>query len=221
MIVLEGVSKDFVMKGRVVQALKNVNMCIADGDFVVIVGKSGSGKSTLLHILGGLLSADSGKYLVDGVDVFSYSAKQLAMFRANTIGFVFQQFYLVPYLSVYENIKLPLVYGKHLEYESQIMSYLQVLQLDLWKQHLPHQLSGGQKQRVCIIRALMNRPKLLLCDEPTGALDHDSAKQIMQLLKILNRSGMTIVLVTHDLRYKSLGNRLFRVDNGMVCECKI
>lgn len=221
MIVLEGVSKDFVMKGRVVQALKNVNMCIDDGDFVVIVGKSGSGKSTLLHILGGLLSADSGKYLVDGVDVFSYSAKQLAMFRANTIGFVFQQFYLVPYLSVYENIKLPLVYGKHLEYESQIMSYLQVLQLDLWKQHLPHQLSGGQKQRVCIIRALMNRPKLLLCDEPTGALDHQSAKQIMQLLKILNRSGMTIVLVTHDLRYKSLGNRLFRVDNGMVCECKI
>lgn len=221
MIVLEGVSKDFVMKGRVVQALKNVNMCIDDGDFVVIVGKSGSGKSTLLHILGGLLSADSGKYLVDGVDVFSYSAKQLAMFRANTIGFVFQQFYLVPYLSVYENIKLPLVYGKHLEYESQIMSYLQVLQLDLWKQHLPHQLSGGQKQRVCIIRALMNRPKLLLCDEPTGALDHQSAQQIMQLLKILNRSGMTIVLVTHDLRYKSLGNRLFRVDNGMVCECKI
>lgn len=221
MIVLEGVSKDFVMKGRVVQALKNVNMCIDDGDFVVIVGKSGSGKSTLLHILGGLLSADSGKYLVDGVDVFSYSAKQLAMFRANTIGFVFQQFYLVPYLSVYENIKLPLVYGKHVEYESQIMSYLQVLQLDLWKQHLPHQLSGGQKQRVCIIRALMNRPKLLLCDEPTGALDHQSAQQIMQLLKILNRSGMTIVLVTHDLRYKSLGNRLFRVDNGMVCECKI
>ncbi len=221
MIVLEGVSKDFVMKGRVVQALKNVNMCIDDGDFVVIVGKSGSGKSTLLHILGGLLSADSGKYLVDGVDVFSYSAKQLAMFRANTIGFVFQQFYLVPYLSVYENIKLPLVYGKHLEHESQIMSYLQVLQLDLRKQHLPHQLSGGQKQRVCIIRALMNRPKLLLCDEPTGALDHQSAQQIMQLLKVLNRSGMTIVLVTHDLRYKSLGNRLFRVDNGMVCECKI
>ena len=221
MIVLEGVSNDFVMKGRVVQALKNVNMCIDDGDFVVIVGKSGSGKSTLLHILGGLLSADCGKYLVDGVDIFSYSAKKLAMFRANTIGFVFQQFYLVPYLSVYENIKLPLVYGNQLGNVSQIMSYLQVLHLDLWKEHLPHQLSGGQKQRVCIIRALMNQPKLLLCDEPTGALDHQSAQQIMQLLKILNRSGMTIVLVTHDLRYKSLGNRLFRVDNGMVCECKI
>ena len=221
LITVKNAIRTYQMGDETFYALNDVSFSIEQGEFVAIMGTSGSGKSTCMNMLGTLDRPTSGEYYFDGVDVFSYSAKQLAMFRANTIGFVFQQFYLVPYLSVYENIKLPLVYGKHLEYESQIMSYLQVLQLDLWKQHLPHQLSGGQKQRVCIIRALMNRPKLLLCDEPTGALDHQSAQQIMQLLKILNRSGMTIVLVTHDLRYKSLGNRLFRVDNGMVCECKI
>lgn len=221
MIELINVSKTFYLQDKKVEALRNVNLCICDGDFVVIIGKSGSGKSTLLHILGGLLKADSGQYVFNGEDVFMYDGNKLSNFRVENIGFVFQQFHLVPYLSAYENVKLPLVYGKNLLEEPTIDRYFDVFKMTAWKQHLPHQLSGGQKQRVCIARALMNHPKVLLCDEPTGALDEVSAKQIMKLLKMLNQSGVTVVLVTHDLRFKSLGNRLFVVKQGKVVACKI
>lgn len=201
-------------------ALDNVSLTICDGDFVVVYGESGSGKSTLLQVLGGLSSVDRGEYFFDNQDMGVLSKKEMTRFRMENIGFVFQQFYLVPYLSAYENVKLPLFYSHQLDKASRVDSYLKVLGVLPWKYHLPKQLSGGQQQRVCIARALINRPKVLLCDEPTGALDSKSAKQILQILKVLNQQGTTIVLVTHDLRFKNMGNRLLYVNKGRVSVVK-
>ena len=216
MIQLKNVSKVY---GDIV-ALDHVSLTIHSGDFVVVYGESGSGKSTLLQVLGGLVSVESGEYCFDNYSLSSLTNSELTKFRMENIGFVFQQFYLVPYLSAYENVKLPLVYSKKLDQIHTIDSYLKVLNLLPWKYHLPKQLSGGQQQRVCIARALMNQPRVLLCDEPTGALDSKSAKQILQILKVLNKHGTTIVLVTHDLRFKNMGNRLLYVHKGKVCVVK-
>lgn len=201
-----------------IMALNDVSLTIDKGDFVVVFGESGSGKSTLLQVLGGLLKADRGEYFFDGERIFEYDSYLLDVFRKESIGFVFQQFYLVPYLSAYENVKLPLVYSKQFDRLPLVDAYLKLLGLLEWKEHLPSELSGGQQQRVCIARALMNRPKVLLCDEPSGALDEKSAKQIMAILKLLNKYGTTIVMVTHDIRFRKLGNRLFCVDKGKVME---
>ena len=216
MIQLKSVSKVY---GDVI-ALDRVSLTIHSGDFVVVYGESGSGKSTLLQVLGGLVSVDSGEYCFDNYSLSSLTNSELTKFRMENIGFVFQQFYLVPYLSAYENVKLPLVYSKKLNRIHTIDAYLKVLNLLPWKHHLPKQLSGGQQQRVCIARALMNQPRVLLCDEPTGALDSNSAKQILQILKVLNKHGTTIVLVTHDLRFKNMGNRLLYVHKGRVSVVK-
>ena len=212
MIQLQNVSKVY----EDIKALDGVSLEISSGDFVVVYGESGSGKSTLLQVLGGLLSVDSGSYLFDGKDVSKMTKGELTLFRRKYIGFVFQQFYLIPYLSAYENVKLPLVYSKKLDKVKMVDTYLRIVGLFPWKYHLPKQLSGGQQQRVCIARALMNQPRVLLCDEPTGALDHKSARQVLHILKVLNKHGTTIVLVTHDLRFKHLGNRLLYVDKGRV-----
>ena len=200
-------------------ALDDVSITIHKGDFVIVYGESGSGKSTLLQVLGGLLKVDSGAYWFEGENVFSLSMRRLDAFRKCCIGFVFQQFYLVPYLSAYENVKLPLVYAKDYERVPFVDKYLQLVGLMAWKNHLPSELSGGQQQRVCIARALMNQPKVLLCDEPTGALDQKSTKHILSILKALHKYGTTIVMVTHDLRFRKLGNRLLFVDKGKVREC--
>lgn len=222
MIELHQISKIYQPPHKKIYALKNVNLRIQRQDFVVVMGESGSGKSTLLQIIGCLQKADEGEYRWKNQNVMQLSNRELAKIRNQHIGFVFQQFYLIPYLDVYENVRLPMVYAK-VDESKQQQQVTQLLRLfHLWERrhHLPNQLSGGQQQRVAIARALINRPEVILCDEPTAGLDPLHANQMVQLLKLMNRYGSTIIMVTHDMKYQKIGNRLFYVKHGEVMECK-
>lgn len=222
MIELLHISKKYQRKDAEIYALKDVTLTIYPRDFVVIMGDSGSGKSTLLQILGCLQKADEGEYRIDKRELTKMSHRQLARFRNETIGFVFQEFHLIPYLNAYENIRLPLLYRgiSQKEQQQRVNRLLRLFHLEQRKDHLPHQLSGGQRQRIAIARALVHQPKVILCDEPTGSLDTVHANQMIQILKLMNHYGSTIVMVTHDIRYQTIGNRLFIVKNGEVKECK-
>lgn len=219
MIQLHNVEK--VYEGHVeVPVLYDVNLTVESGDFMAIMGPSGSGKSTLMNIIGFLDRPSTGEYFFDGEDVSQVNDNQLAQLRNRSVGFVFQQFQLLPRLSALQNVELPLIYagvGKG-ERLKRAQAALEKVGLGDRVSHLPNQLSGGQKQRVAIARAMINEPKLILADEPTGALDTKSGEQIMDLFRQLNNEGTTIILVTHEAEIAEYARRLIIIRDGKILE---
>jgi len=215
LIVLRDVSKVYAA-GQTVHALRGVNLDIAAGEFVAIMGASGSGKSTLMNILGCLDTPTSGSYLLDGVPVQDRNADALAALRNRRMGFVFQQFNLLPRTSALENVELPLLYAgvRQPERSRRALAALQRVGLGERSSHTPAQLSGGQQQRVAIARALVNEPALILADEPTGALDSETSTEVMQLLDTLNRQGITVILVTHEADMAAWARRRLLFKDG-------
>ena len=219
MVILEtrDLKKQYGTGETAVHALAGVNLSVENGEFVAVVGTSGSGKSTLLHMLGGLDRATSGKVYVDGKDIFALKDEELTIFRRRKIGFVFQSFNLVPVLSVYENIVLPLqLDGKTVD-NAFIGEIAEALGLKEKLNVLPNQLSGGQQQRVAIARALAAKPAILLADEPTGNLDTRTSQDVMGLLKTTStKFAQTIVMITHNEEIAQLADRIIRIEDGRI-----
>jgi len=219
MVILEtrDLKKQYGTGETAVHALAGVNLSVENGEFVAVVGTSGSGKSTLLHMLGGLDRATSGKVYVDGKDIFALKDEELTIFRRRKIGFVFQFFNLVPVLSVYENIVLPLqLDGKTVD-NAFIGEIAEALGLKEKLNVLPNQLSGGQQQRVAIARALAAKPAILLADEPTGNLDSRTSQDVMGLLKTTStKFAQTIVMITHNEEIAQLADRIIRIEDGRI-----
>ncbi len=201
-----------------VRALDGVTFRISEGEFVAIVGKSGSGKSTCMNIIGALDVPTRGTYKLNGTDVSKLSDNELAIIRNKTLGFIFQQYNLIPKNSIYENVELPLIYqgipaSKRRE---MVISSLERVGLADRLHHMPNQLSGGQQQRVSIARALAANPPVILADEPTGALDSKTGKDVMKFLISLNESGKTIILITHDISIAECAKRIIRIHDGKI-----
>ena len=203
-----------------VRALDGVTLQIDKGEFVAIVGQSGSGKSTMMNIIGCLDIADAGEYLLDGLPIESYSENQLAKIRNEKIGFVFQQYNLIPKLTAEENVELPLIYQKVPKKErmERVKEALDKVNMYPRAKHLPTELSGGQQQRVSIARAIVTRPKLILADEPTGALDSKTSKEIIDIFHDLHAQGNTIVLITHDGGIAKQAQRSIHILDGQISE---
>ncbi|MBE3550643.1 MAG: Cell division transporter, ATP-binding protein FtsE [Brockia lithotrophica] len=218
LIRLERVSKEYSMGEERVRALDEVNLEVDRGDFVAVVGPSGSGKSTLMHILGCLDRPTSGRYELDGREVGHLSEAELARIRNEKIGFVFQQFYLLPRLTAVENVELPLVYRgwPPRQRRERAKEVLVSLGLEGRLYHFPNQLSGGQQQRVAIARALVGDPELVLADEPTGALDSRTGKEILEIFAALHEEGRTIVLITHDMEVARRARRRIAIRDGRI-----
>lgn len=200
-----------------VHALDGVNLKVENGEFVAIVGTSGSGKSTLLHMLGGLDRPTSGKVFVDGKDIFSLKDEALTIFRRRKIGFVFQSYNLVPVLSVYENIILPIQLDGGKEDRKYVDQVIETLGLSKKLNSYPNQLSGGQQQRVAIARAIAAKPAIILADEPTGNLDSKTSQDVLGLLKITSeRFSQTIVMITHNEEIAQMADRIIRIEDGRI-----
>lgn len=217
-IELTSVTKTYKRGGTVQDALKNVSFSVNSGDFVAVMGPSGSGKSTLLQLMGGLDYPTSGTVLVDGQEPKKLSDSKRAKFRKNTIGFVFQQFYLQPFLSAVDNVALPIRLNSVRSKEARKRAEELLVKVGLADklQSRPAQLSGGEMQRVAIARALANRPKILLADEPTGNLDRANATAVMELFKSLAAEGTTVIIVTHDEKIAAMLPRVIKLENGMI-----
>lgn len=215
---LSGVTKTYRGEARPVEAVKGVDFAAACGEHVAIMGPSGSGKSTLLSLLGCLDQPDEGSYLCLGRDVLAFSVAELAAFRHSNIGFVFQNLSLLPRMTVLENVALPFEYSDlpHREALSRARSALERVGLLSRAQWLPRQLSGGQQQRVAVARAIVNEPRLILADEPTGALDQESANDIISLLSSLKEQSRTIVVVTHDIEIARHADRVIHFSDGRI-----
>ena len=218
LVALVGITKRHRFGEQSVQVLSDVSLAIGHGEFVSVTGPSGSGKSTLLSILGGLERPSHGQYLLDGEDVFSLTRVQIAELRNKRIGFVFQNFNLLPRLSALENVRLPLFYRRRSRGEARVKSQLILERVGLGHRmhHVPAQLSGGEQQRVAIARAIVNGPDLLLADEPTGSLDTNTRDEILLLLAELHSNGLTIVLVTHDQDVGRHAKRAIRLRDGIL-----
>lgn len=202
-----------------VHALDGVNFSVEKGEFVAIVGTSGSGKSTLLHMLGGLDRPTGGSVEVDGKEIFSLKDEELTIFRRRKIGFVFQNYNLVPVLNVYENIVLPVQLDGKTPDASYIDSIIETLDLERKLENLPNNLSGGQQQRVAIARALASKPAIILADEPTGNLDSKTSQDVLGLLKVTSQKyGQTIVMITHNEEIAQLADRIIRIEDGKIVE---
>lgn len=200
-----------------VRALDGVNFKVESGEFVSIVGTSGSGKSTLLHMLGGLDRLISGQVMVDGKDIFELKDEALTIFRRRKIGFVFQNYNLLPTLNVYENIVLPLGLDGTIPDRKYLDTIIQMLGLETKLWNLPNNLSGGQQQRVAIARALASKPTILLADEPTGNLDSKTSQDVLSLLKITSEKfNQTVVMITHNEEIAQLANRVIRIEDGQI-----
>lgn len=213
---LEHVTKIYRMGEVEIHAVDGIDFEIMKGEFVVIVGPSGAGKTTVLNILGGMDSASSGRVLVDGADIARYSQKRLTSYRRNDIGFVFQFYNLVQNLTALENVELAMQICKN---PLNAESVLKEVGLGMRMKNFPAQLSGGEQQRVSIARALAKNPKLLLCDEPTGALDYQTGKSILKLLQDMCRErGMTVVVITHNSAIAPMADRVIRIKNGQVAD---
>ncbi|WP_041701518.1 ABC transporter ATP-binding protein [Gottschalkia acidurici] len=218
-LVTENLCKTYGKGETKVEALKNVTISVAKGEFVAIVGPSGSGKSTLLNMLGALDVPTSGKVFLDGNDIFTMKEKELTVFRRRNIGFVFQSYNLVPELNVEENITLPLLLDYKKPDKNYIEELLEVLGLTERKHHLTNQLSGGQQQRVAIGRALATKPSIILADEPTGNLDTKNTKDVIDLLKLsVQRYNQTLIMITHNPNIASFADRVLNVEDGIVTE---
>jgi putative ABC transport system ATP-binding protein len=213
---LKNIYKNYGDGEAEVRVLKDVTMSVREGEYLAVMGPSGSGKSTLMNILGCLDRPTSGTYLLDGQDVSSLSENELASVRLNKIGFVFQTFQLLPGETAAENVALPLIYAGVPKEErlERATAELEKVGLGDRTDFLPSQLSGGQKQRVAIARAMINGPKLLLADEPTGALDQASGKQVMALFRKLNEDGVTVVMITHDASIASNADKIVKIIDG-------
>ena len=220
MIQLKNICKYYQVGDDRVRALDHANLHIYPHEFVSIIGPSGSGKSTMMNIIGCLDVADAGEYLLDGLPIESYSENQLAKIRNEKIGFVFQQYNLIPKLTAEENVELPLIYQKVPKKErmERVKEALDKVNMYPRAKHLPTELSGGQQQRVSIARAIVTRPKLILADEPTGALDSKTSKEIIDIFHDLHSQGNTIVLITHDGGIAKQAQRSIHILDGQISE---
>jgi len=219
-IQIDNIMKTYKLGGETVHALNNVSLEIVQGEFLAIIGPSGSGKSTLMNMIGCLDRPDQGQYLLDGKDIGKMNDNQLAAIRNEKIGFIFQNFNLLPKLTAHENVELPLLYRglPTKERREMALESLEKVGLNDRAGHLPSQLSGGQQQRVAIARALVGNPAILLADEPTGALDSKTSKEILYVMKELNELGHTIILITHDLAIAREANRMVSIQDGELQE---
>ena len=222
MIEIKNLHKSYEMGANSLHVLKGINFSVKDGELVAIMGSSGSGKSTLLNILGMLDTADAGTYHLDNIKIANMDETKAANYRNKFLGFVFQSFNLINYKSAHENVILPLYYqgiGRK-KREVKAMKYLDDVGLKNWATHMPNELSGGQKQRVAIARAMVSEPKVLLADEPTGALDSKTSKEVMDLIQKINKSGKTILVVTHEEDIAQMCKRVVRLKDGVIVEDK-
>ncbi|MBQ3030236.1 MAG: ABC transporter ATP-binding protein [Agathobacter sp.] len=219
---LQNIYKDYYQEKMVVPVLKDINLSVEEGEYVAIMGPSGSGKTTLMNIIGCLDLPTQGSYELAGQDVLKLKDKELSDLRLSSIGFVFQSFHLMPRETALENVSLPLSYtgAKKAERRERATKALERVGLGDRLDFRPTQLSGGQKQRVAIARAMVNNPKILLADEPTGALDQKSGEQIMELFSKLNEEGVTIVMITHDANVAAKAKRIVRIIDGEIYEGK-
>lgn len=219
MIELKGIKKDYGKGDSIVHALRGITLSIEEGEAVAIMGTSGCGKSTLLNILGFIDGLSEGEYILDGKDVSKFTKSEMAKYRNRVFGFVVQDFALVSRLRVDENVMLPLEYTKLTKKEKYKMAenILEKVGLSEKKNTYPSNLSGGQKQRVAIARALVNNASILLCDEPTGALDSETTKEVMELfMKISKENKKTLIIVTHDIEVAKYCDRIIRIEDGMI-----
>ena len=217
LIELRGIRKRYRQGELLVEVLKGVDLKVEKGDFLAIMGASGSGKSTLLYIIGCLESPTDGKYILEGSEVSRLGDDELSSIRNEKLGFVFQSFYLIPYLTVLENVLVPTIYSRrHLDFKSRARGLLRKVGLEERLFFLPSELSGGQKQRTAIVRSLINDPDIVLADEPTGQLDSKSSSQVMEILTALNKDGKTIILVTHDEATASYAKRRVIMKDGLI-----
>lgn len=218
MIEFKNVYKIYPMGDSEVRAIDGISFKIDKGEFVAIVGQSGSGKSTCMNIIGALDLPTEGEYLLTDLNITRYNEDQLAQIRNRTLGFIFQQYNLIPKLNVYENVELPLIYANVPEKEryDKVVHALNRVGLANRMKHYQHELSGGQQQRVSIARALVNEPSVILADEPTGALDSKTGIEVLDLLKKLNKEGNTIVLITHDNSIAHQAKRMIKIHDGRV-----
>lgn len=216
MIELKGIEKIYIRGAEHVRALKGIDMTIKQGEFVSITGQSGSGKTTLLHIIGCLDKPTKGVMSLDGMKINDVHESELVKIRRQKIGFVFQQFYLIPGLSVLENVTLPLLFGRTKKELDEIISVLKLVGLQDKTSRNPSELSGGEMQRVAIARALINNPEVILADEPTGNLDTENSEKIFELLKSLNSRGITVILVTHNTDLAERADRVIKLKDGKI-----
>ncbi|WP_235887892.1 ABC transporter ATP-binding protein [Neobacillus paridis] len=219
-IQIKNMMKTYKLGGETVHALNNVSLEIKKGEFLAIIGPSGSGKSTLMNMLGCLDRPDQGSYFLDGKDIEEMDDNQLALIRNQKIGFIFQNFNLLTKLSALENVELPLIYSGVSAGERRLRALDSLMKVGLKDRagHMPSQLSGGQQQRVAIARALVGQPSILLADEPTGALDSKTSREILELMQELNELGHTIILITHDLAIAKQAKRMVSIQDGRLQE---
>ena len=222
MIRIKNLHKSYPMGNRSLHVLKGLNFTVEEGELVAIMGSSGSGKSTLLNILGMLDNYDEGSYTLGDVLIKKMDETKAAKYRNKFLGFVFQSFNLINYKNALENVVLPLYYQgvSRKEREEKALKYLDDVGLKDWANHLPTELSGGQKQRVAIARAMVGEPKVLLADEPTGALDSNTSKEVMDLIQKINKAGKTILVVTHEEDIAQMCSRIVRLKDGVIVEDK-
>ncbi|PIB33727.1 macrolide ABC transporter ATP-binding protein [Gaetbulibacter sp. 5U11] len=220
MLKINKLHKSYAIGDSSLHVLKGIDLSVEEGEMVAIMGSSGSGKSTLLNIIGMLDEADEGEYILDGVPIKNLTEKKAAIYRNKFLGFIFQSFNLINYKNAVENVALPLYYQglKRKERIGKAMFHLEKVGLANWATHLPNELSGGQKQRVAIARALAANPKLLLADEPTGALDTKTSYEIMDFIQSLNDEGKTILMVTHEEDIANMCKRIVRLKDGVIME---
>lgn len=220
MICLEDVNKSYRMGENSLHVLKDVSLQVERGEFVSILGASGSGKSTLMNIIGCMDTLDTGRYTIDGISVEQSDPDVLAAIRNEKIGFVFQKYHLIPKYSVLQNVMMPLLIrgADRKSAQEKAEEILEMVGLEQRKIHKPNELSGGQQQRVAIARALITHPAVLLADEPTGALDSQTGREILDLFRALNRQGNTIIQITHDSNVAKVGNRILTLKDGVLSQ---
>lgn len=220
---MKGIVKQYIVGGEVSTVLKGIDLTVERGEFLAVLGPSGSGKSTLMNIIGCLDVPTSGEYILDGRQIGDEDEKTLALIRNKEIGFIFQSFFLMQRQSALQNVKMPLIYANMPEREQNERAALMLERVGLGDKmdYFPNQLSGGQQQRVAIARALANNPAILLADEPTGALDQKTGKQVMELFHELNADGRTIIMITHDAKIASHASRIVKILDGNIGEGEV